>query len=172
MYKEEYFPLVDGSGKEIGRATRKECHSGTKLLHPVIHLHLFNDTGDIYLQKRSFTKDIQPGKWDTAVGGHIDLGESVEEALNREAKEELSVSGFTPVFITKYIFESAIEKELVYTFCTHYNGYIIPDKSELDDGKFWSIEDVKANLGQDIFTPNFEQEFRTVVLPYIQNLIK
>ena len=76
----EWFPLVNEEGETIGKATRKECHSGSKLLHPVIHLHIFNKDGDLYLQKRSMNKDIQPGKWDTAVGGHIDYGESVEEA--------------------------------------------------------------------------------------------
>ena len=83
----EWFPLVNEEGETIGKATRKECHSGSKLLHPVIHLHIFNKDGDLYLQKRSMNKDIQPGKWDTAVGGHIDYGESVEEALRREVLE-------------------------------------------------------------------------------------
>lgn len=62
----EWFPLVNEEGETIGKATRKECHSGSKLLHPVIHLHIFNKDGDLYLQKRSMNKDIQPGKWDTA----------------------------------------------------------------------------------------------------------
>ena len=84
----EWFPLVNEEGETIGKATRKECHSGSKLLHPVIHLHIFNKDGDLYLQKRSMNKDIQPGKWDTAVGGHIDYGESVEEALRREVREQ------------------------------------------------------------------------------------
>ena len=67
----EWFPLVNEEGETIGKATRKECHSGSKLLHPVIHLHIFNKDGDLYLQKRSMNKDIQPGKWDTAVGEGI-----------------------------------------------------------------------------------------------------
>ena len=54
------------------------------LLHPVVHLHLFNSRGELYLQKRPEWKDIQPGRWDTAVGGHVDYGETVDEALRRE----------------------------------------------------------------------------------------
>ena len=75
---EEMFPIVDEEGNITGAATRGECHSGSKLLHPVVHLHVFSSKGDLYLQKRPEWKDIQPGKWDTAVGGHVDLGESVE----------------------------------------------------------------------------------------------
>ena len=162
--KEEWFPLVNEMGETIGKATRKECHSGSKQLHPVIHLHIFNDAGELYLQKRSITKDIQPGKWDTAVGGHIDYGETVEEALRREVREELGITAFTPQFITRYVFESAIEKELVNTFRTIYIGEIKPDTEELDGGRFWSLEEIKSNLGQNVFTPNFEQEFKRLFL--------
>lgn len=162
--KEEWFPLVNEMGETIGKATRKECHSGSKQLHPVIHLHIFNDAGELYLQKRSMTKDIQPGKWDTAVGGHIDYEETVEEALRREVREELGITAFTPQFITRYVFESAIEKELVNTFRTIYNGEIKPDTEELDGGRFWSLEEIKSNLGQNVFTPNFEQEFKRLFL--------
>ena len=66
----ELFPIIDEQGHTIGKATRKECHNGSKLLHPVIHLQIFNKYGNLYLQKRAMNKDIQPGKWDTAVGGH------------------------------------------------------------------------------------------------------
>ncbi len=162
--KEEWFPLVNEAGETIGKATRKECHSGSKLLHPVVHLHIFNDAGDLYLQKRSMTKDIQPGKWDTAVGGHVDLGETVEEALRREVREELGITDFIPQLITRYIFESEIEKELVNSFRTIYNGAITPDPSELDGGRFWTATEIKDNLGKNIFTPNFEKEYQRLFL--------
>lgn len=162
--KEEWFPLVNEAGETIGKATRKECHSGSKLLHPVVHLHIFNNAGDLYLQKRSMTKDIQPGKWDTAVGGHVDLGETVEEALRREVREELGITDFMPQLITRYIFESEIEKELVNSFRTIYNGTITPDPSELDGGRFWTATEIKDNLGKNIFTPNFEKEYQRLFL--------
>lgn len=162
--KEEWLPLVNEAGETIGKATRKECHSGSKLLHPVVHLHIFNDAGDLYLQKRSMTKDIQPGKWDTAVGGHVDLGETVEEALRREVREELGITDFIPQLITRYIFESEIEKELVNSFRTIYNETITPDPSELDGGRFWTATEIKDNLGKNIFTPNFEKEYQRLFL--------
>lgn len=98
---QEMFPIVDEQGNITGAATRGECHSGNKLLHPVVHLHVFNTQGDIYLQKRPEWKDIQPGKWDTAVGGHIDLGESVEIALREKSVKnwasQTSPPSFSPV---------------------------------------------------------------------------
>ncbi|MDR1981780.1 MAG: NUDIX domain-containing protein [Tannerellaceae bacterium] len=168
MQQEEWFPLVNESGETTGKATRTVCHSGSKLLHPVVHLHLFNDAGELYLQKRSMKKDIQPGKWDTAVGGHINLDESVDNALRREAQEELGITGFIPKFILRYVYESIIEKELVYTFYTVYRQPVTPDKNELDGGRFWSIEEIETTLGSGVFTPNFENEFRYILLPYLK----
>lgn len=154
----EIFPVVDEDGLVIGSATRGECHSGSKLLHPVVHLHVFNSQGCLYLQRRPEWKDIQPGKWDTAVGGHIDYGEELEPALRREACEELGISDFQPEFIKRYVFESAREKELVNAFRTVID-YEPQPSDELDGGRFWSREEILASIGRGIFTPNFEQEY-------------
>lgn len=157
------FPLVDEQGNITGTATRGECHNGSKLLHPVVHLHVFNGRGELYLQKRPEWKDIQPGKWDTSVGGHIDLGESVEIALRREAYEELGITEFTFERLTSYVFESECEKELVFVHKTVYNDRIHPGE-ELTEGRFWTMEEIKRNLGKGVFTPNFEEEFHKVFL--------
>lgn len=158
--QQELFPIVDEEGTVIGKATRGECHNGSRLLHPVVHLHVFNSHGDVYLQKRPAWKDIQPGKWDTAVGGHIDYGESLEVALQREVCEELNIKDFIPLYISKYVFESQRERELVYVHRTTYDGEIKPSKDELDGGRFWTIEEIRDAIGKNVFTPNFESEFQ------------
>lgn len=156
---EEMFPIVDEQGNIIDAATRGECHNGSKLLHPVVHLHVFNSKGDIYLQKRPEWKDIQPGKWDTAVGGHVDLGECVEQALRREVSEELGITDFIPEALPSYVFESARERELVFPHKTVYDGPITPS-AETDGGRFWTIAELMENFGKDVFTPNFESEYK------------
>ena len=161
---QEIFPLVDEEGKVIGKATRGECHNGSRLLHPVVHLHVFNSKGEVYLQKRPEWKDIQPGKWDTAVGGHIDYGEKPEEALHREVGEELGISDFEPVAVGMYVFEGLRERELVYVNKTTYDGDVNPSKEELDGGRFWSIEEIKEAIGKGVLTPNFESEFQRFFL--------
>ena len=157
--QEERFPIVDEDGHVVGVATRGECHSGSKLLHPVVHLHVFNSRGDVYLQKRPEWKDIQPGKWDTSVGGHIDYGETPEQALIREVREELGITDFTPERVGKYVFESRRERELVYVHRTIYDGPIKPSTEELDGGRFWTLDEIRQSLGQNLLTPNFESEF-------------
>jgi len=134
----ELFPIVDEEGNVIGKATRGECHNGSRLLHPVVHLHVFNSRGELYLQKRPEWKDIQPNKWDTAVGGHVDAGETPEEALLREGREELGISDFEPEFLGFYVFDSQRERELVYVNRTIYDGPLSPSKEELSGGRFWS----------------------------------
>src|ERR1035437_3979581 len=147
MVKIEYFPLVTDEGQVIGKASRTECHSGSFFLHPVVHLHVFNSDGDLYLQKRAMDKDIQPGKWDTSVGGHIDYGEEILKALRREVGEELGIVDFNPIFILRYKFVSDKEAELVNSYYTVYNGEIKPDPIEISEGKFWKTNEIEAQIG-------------------------
>ena len=157
--QDELLPLVDENGNITGAATRGECHNGSMMMHPVVHLHVFNSKGELYLQKRPEWKDIQAGKWDTAVGGHIDLGEHVEQALFREAGEELGIEGFTPEVLPQYVFRSERECEMVYPYKTVYDKDIRPSE-ETSGGRFWSMDEIRESLGKGILTPNFEQEFR------------
>lgn len=157
--QEEQLPIVDESGKVIGKAARSVCHHGEKLLHPVVHLHVLDNNRAIYLQKRPLNKQIQPGKWDTSVGGHISFGEDIETSLKREAWEEIGLENFHARSLGKYIWESELEKELVYVFVSDDYQSINLHSDEVEEGKFWTCEQIKENIGNDVFTPNFEYEF-------------
>ena len=165
--KKELFPFVDEEGNVIGSILRGEAHDGSKKLHPVVHLHVFNSRGELFLQKRPIWKDIQPDKWDTACGGHVDYGETIDKALRREVSEELGIKDFVPTRVTSYVFESKIEKELVNVYTTNYDGPIHTSTTELAGGRFWTIDEIKNSIGNDVFTPNFESEFTSVIMPFV-----
>ncbi len=158
----EWFPIVEPNGLVVGRSSREYCHSGMKPLHPVVHIHIIDRYSRIYLQKRSMRKDIQPGRWDTAVGGHVSYGESLMEAVYREASEELGFTEFNPIHLETYEFESAIEREMVSVFAAVGSYELHPDLDEVDEGRWWELSEIDAGIGTSIFTPNFESEFRMI----------
>jgi len=159
ILSEEWVPLVDEKGKIIGKAPRSAVHADKNLLHPVVHLHVINKNGDVYLQKRPINKQIQPGKWDTAVGGHVSINETIEQSLTREVQEEIGITLTNANAFAQYVWKTDIESELVFSFIAIHDGPFFPDKNEVDEGKFWPQKEIIQNLGKGVFTPNFEQEF-------------
>jgi isopentenyl-diphosphate delta-isomerase type 1 len=166
----EYFDVLDNDGNIIGTATREECHNGSSfLIHAVVHVLVFNDKNELLLQKRSQNKKIQPGKWDTSIGGHIESGESREEALAREAKEELGITGVEFEYLYSYTMKSDIEYEFVTTYKCIWNDEDIDfQQEEIDKVKFFSTEEIEQLLGTGYFTPNFEDEW-TYYKRYLDN---
>jgi isopentenyldiphosphate isomerase len=161
--QEEWLPIMDESGAIIDKAPRSVCHSGSKLLHPVVHMHICNEQGEIFLQKRSMQKKLLPGKWDTAVGGHISFGESIEEALKRETWEELGISDFESQPIGRYIWESERERELVFSFLCYRYDQIKIGNEEVDEGRFWSRLEIENGITEGIVTPNFAHEYKQLL---------
>ncbi len=155
----EMFNILDETGKTIGRASREECHNNSFLLHGVIHVLVFNNAGDVLLQKRSINKEIQPEKWDTSVGGHIKCRETLEEALHRETEEEIGISNVVFEKLYDYIMVSDVEREFVTTFRCFWDGPISFQKSEIEKVKFFSTDEIESNIGNGLFTPNFEEEW-------------
>ena len=160
LSKEEWVPLVDAQGKIIGQSPRSLVHNGSKQLHPVVHMHVVNRNKAILLQKRPQTKAIQPGKWDTAVGGHISAGETLEQALKKEAFEEIGLQGFSARHLHTYVWETDVEAELVYMFVCHDSKSYNIHSDEVEETRFWTKNQVKNQLGMGIFTPNLEHELQ------------
>jgi len=163
LAKEEWVPLVNENGKVTGQAPRSQVHNGSKLLHPVVHMHVINKNKAILLQKRSENKLIQPGKWDAAVGGHITTGETLEEALKKEAYEEIGLKEFSARLQKTYKWESDVEAELVYLFITYdYHNYHV-HSDEVEEARFWTKNQIRKSLGKNVFTPNLEFELELLM---------
>lgn len=165
----EILDIVDVKGNIISTATRSMCHGDPSLIHRVVHIHVLNTKKQFFLQKRPSFKTVQPSKWDTSVGGHVESGESIEEACIRETKEELNITSieFVPVF--NYHHSNELESELVYTFYLFFDRCPDFNTSEIDDGRFWDISEISENMGKGILTPNFESEFQKLT-PLFPNI--
>jgi len=156
----EWLEVVDETGTVIGCARRAICHRTPALLHRVVHVIVMDVAGRFFLQKRSMRKDIQPGKWDMSVGGHVMPDERPEEAARRETDEEL---GFTPLslaFLYSYVWRSEVESELVSTFLCQYEGLFTHNPAEIDECKWWMRAEIEPHLHTGLFTPNFIEEYR------------
>ncbi len=153
----EIFDRVDEYDNVIGTAERSEFHGNPDMIHRVAHVLVFDSSGELFLQKRGLGKDVQPGKWDTSVGGHVDSGESYEQAAYREMREELGIEGVSIEFLYRYLHSNDYETEYVSTYRCCWNGPIDVNKHEIDEGCFWPLEKIRAS-NPGIFTPNFLDE--------------
>ncbi|HMP72092.1 MAG TPA: NUDIX domain-containing protein [Kiritimatiellia bacterium] len=155
----EIFDLVNEHGEVIGQAPRRECHGNPSLIHQAVHVFIFNHRNHLFLQKRSLAKDIQPGRWDTSVGGHLQPGESAEAGALRETREELGITPRNVTFAYQFFWRSPLETELIRTFLLRHDGPFSLDPAEIDEGRFWSPDEIHDALGTRTFTPQFEHEY-------------
>ena len=158
---EELLEVVNEHGEVLRTLPRSVIHGNPSLMHRVVHVLVFNGRGELLLQKRSMNKDVAPGKWDTSVGGHVNAGETIHEALRREMEEELGITTCDSQFLYTYIHSNPYESELVYAHSCISSDNISFNKDEIDEVRFWSIDEIGQNMGKGIFSDNFEHEFKT-----------
>ncbi|HDH53767.1 MAG TPA: NUDIX domain-containing protein [Nitrospirae bacterium] len=156
--QEELLEVVSETGEVIRTLPRSEIHGNPSLIHRVVHVLVFNEKGELFLQKRSMNKDVAAGKWDTSVGGHVNSGETPGEAVKREMEEELGITTCDPEFLYTYIHSNPYETELVHTYYCTYDGEINFQEDEIDEVRPWSLDEIRLNTGSGILSDNFEHE--------------
>jgi isopentenyldiphosphate isomerase len=159
--QEEYLEVVNEKGETLQSLPRSEVHGNPSLMHKVVHVLVFNSSGDLLLQKRSMDKSVAPGKWDTSVGGHVSSGETLETAVQREMEEELGISDCGLKFLYTYIHSNPHETELVYTYSCVHDGEINFQQDEIDEVRPWSLDEIRDNIGSGVLSDNFEHEIET-----------
>jgi 16S rRNA (adenine1518-N6/adenine1519-N6)-dimethyltransferase len=161
LTKNERFPIVDKNDRILGYANRPEVH-GNNLRHRAIHILIFNQAGDVYLQQRSRWKDRHPLKWDSSAAGHLTAGERYDDTARRELKEELGVT-ITLQKISKIPASQHTDQEFIWLYQGTATGDLEPNKSEIEQGAFFPPEiiDGWTSARPEDFAPGFLKCWKT-----------
>lgn len=139
---EEIFDVVDERDEVIGRRTRAEVHR-LGLMHRAVHVLVFNKRGEVFLQKRSMSKDRQPGLWDSSASGHLDTGETYDVCALRELQEEI---GLKPAASPRRLFKLAAspetDQEHVWVYQCEAEGPFELNTEEIESGGWFSPKEV------------------------------
>jgi 16S rRNA (adenine1518-N6/adenine1519-N6)-dimethyltransferase len=157
----ESFPIVDKNDRILRYASRSEVH-GNNLRHRAVHILIFNQAGDVYLQQRSRWKDRHPLKWDSSAAGHVAAGESYDDTARRELKEELGVLVALQK-IAKLPASQKTDQEFVWLYRGFASGDVVPDRSEIEKGAFMppTVIDGWTSARPKDFAPGFLECWKT-----------
>jgi len=155
----EYFYAVDENDNVLGKATREECHKNS-IIHRSVYIFVLNDKEELFLQKRSESKDLYRGYYTGSATGHVDFGEEYEEAAQRELGEELGIKAKLRYLCRVKSF-SGIEREISALYLCRHSGRIRFNKTEIDEGIFMSVEEIRMELetGDRKFAHGFKVAF-------------
>lgn len=156
---DELFDVVDADDQVIGQATRAEVHA-RKLFHRAVHILVFDSQNRLYLQKRSLLKDTCAGLYSTSCAGHVDAGETYDQAAVRELGEELGITlppGQSPEFLFKSPPAEETGWEFIHVYQLQWDGPITPDPLEIDGGWHGSAKELEIFLRREStrFSPSF-----------------
>ncbi|GFO74117.1 16S rRNA (adenine1518-N6/adenine1519-N6)-dimethyltransferase [Bathymodiolus platifrons methanotrophic gill symbiont] len=159
---QELIAVVDENDQFIENQPRNKVHQ-LGLRHRAVHILLFNNDQQLFLQKRSLSKDINAGLWDTSAAGHVDAGESYDICAHRETIEELGVcvdETLTFLFKLPAIPETGMEFVQVYR-CLH-NGPFTLEAGEIDGGQWFNIKDISRRVSDN--DPTLTDTFKALWL--------
>lgn len=160
----EYLAVVDDLDRIIDRRPRWEIHA-SGLRHRAVHILVFNDLGQLFMQKRSMKKDLNKGLWDTSAAGHVDDGESYDSCAPRELTEELGITAeLSALFKLDATQELGMEFIQVYR-CRH-NGPFLLAAEEIDEGRWLAPSEVSDQVAHD--DPTLTETFKIIWRQYRQ----
>lgn len=150
---EELVEIVDRDNTPIGAVTRRIMRQ-QNLIHRASYILVFNRQGQLFIQKRTATKDIYPGYWDLAAGGVVQAGETYLESAARELREELGVAGVKLKHLFDQYFEDEHNKVWGRIFSCVNNGPFTLQAEEIDYGRFIPLSEIEALHRSEPVTPD------------------
>ncbi len=160
LMKEEWLPIVNENGREIGSINYHTSLSNEhkKYMHPVVRLIVI-EGNKIFLRKTSCKDDIHPAQWDNAICSHLNLNEKIAECIQRAVGKTYGITDIKPVFLANYQIENTCEVQYVHLFISCKLQDAIPNSSLTDHVKWWTIQQINEELESGIFTDNFLKEY-------------
>jgi len=157
---EEIFDVVNERDEVIDRKPRSEVHR-LGLRHRAVHVLVFNARGETFLQKRSMTKDREPGKWDSSTSGHLDSGEDYDACAVRELREEI---GLTVAKALEQLFKIAAcpetDQEFVWVYRCRAEGPFRLQPDEIECGGWFAPDKISSWMAQK--PEDFASAFRFI----------
>ena len=168
--------LVDVDDNEIGCRSKAECHDGDGILHRAFSLFLFNDSGELLLQRRSKGKRLWPGFWSNSCCSHPRCGESMQVATDRRLADELNI-GTELEFVYRFRYqakyeEAGSENELCHVYLGWASNDIRANESEIESVRFITARELDAEFEQrpEQYTPWLKQEWRALNTDFRERL--
>lgn len=159
LLKEEWWPILNESGKIIGSTQHlTSLNDNYKYMHPVARV-AFVENGLILLQKRSPSMVVFPGKWDMAISNHVKMEETVDNCIERTAKERYNINHLRYMYLANYTLEVPNEHHYVFFFVSCQEIRLYPDIKYVEQTKWWTTQQIEENLKAGIFTDNFIAEY-------------
>jgi isopentenyldiphosphate isomerase len=145
---EEIFDVVNERDEVIGRRPRPEVHR-LGLMHRAVHVLVFNSAGQLFLQKRSMSKDRQPGLWDSSSSGHVDSGEEYDQCAIREVREEIGLKlASPPLRLFKLPASAQTDQEHVWVYRCESEGPFQLHPDEIERGGWFSPAEISSWMQQ------------------------
>ena len=145
--RDEWFDVVNERDEVVGRETRRVVHA-TGLWHRAVHVLVFDAAGRVFLQKRSMTKDLSPGLWDSSCSGHLNAGEDYDSAAVRELGEELGVR-VTGATLARWFRVEACEEtgwEFCWVYRLRHEGPFVLHPEEIETGEWGATAEVTRRI--------------------------
>jgi isopentenyldiphosphate isomerase len=157
----EYLDVVNDDDRPQFRATRERVHREYHI-HRSVMFFVFDDEGRVFVNQRSATKEIYPGYWSIAFGGHVLAGESYDGAAEREVREETGLA-VRPSLITSLKKRTADERENVKVYGVTADRELSLFADEIEQGQFATLAEINEMLGRFDFLPETDTLLKILV---------
>ena len=175
-YDDEELIIVDLHDNEIGTLNKFKCHQKSGVLHRAFSIFLFNEQGQLLVQKRSIQKKLWPSFWSNSCCSHPRQGEDILEAAKRRLNDELGLGEVKLEFVYKFSYEAAYkdigsENELCSVFLGVIDQKVNVNCNEIEEIRYINTSDLLSDMdARTDYTPWFIMEWKTLTSQYTNEL--